>query len=324
VDTADLASATWRGALDDPSISGIAVQIRWSDIEPAEGKPDWSRLDAVFGAAVRSKKWVHLLIFGGFFTPAWALEGVQTDSFPIQYGPGTGTVLPLPMPWDDVYLGRWLAFMKLVSARYGDSPAFRLIAADGPTSMSAEFTLPNSPADIAKWRSDGFTPTRYLAAWRRVLGAYAADFPKQHISLSVGTSLNIDDSGRIDAREHLQTRDALVGIAMEALGRRMALQLSDVHAGPGPHLPSSASEDQYIIGQIGQVVTGLQMRTSAEADSTVMGAPGDPPSALRRSIDLALLPNSAGRHVDYLEIYERDVLAGEMQPALQYAAALFK
>jgi hypothetical protein len=33
--------------------------------------------------------------------------------------------------------------------------------------------------------------------------------------------------------------------------------------------------------------------------------------------------NSTGRHVDYLEIYEPDVLADEMQPTLGYAASLF-
>src|ERR1700737_4298045 len=32
-------------ALDNPSISGVALQIRWRDIEPVQGKPDWSKLD---------------------------------------------------------------------------------------------------------------------------------------------------------------------------------------------------------------------------------------------------------------------------------------
>ena len=39
-----------------------------------------------------------------------------------------------------------------------------------------------------------------------------------------------------------------------------------------------------------------------------MGAEGDPPLALRRSIDKGMAPNSGGRHVDYLAIYEGDVL----------------
>jgi hypothetical protein len=45
---------------------------------------------------------------------------------------------------------------------------------------------------------------------------------------------------------------------------------------------------------------------------------------LRRSIDKGMQPNHAGQHINYLEIYERDVLAEEMQPVLRYAASLFE
>jgi len=93
-------------ALKNPLISGVAFQIHWSDIEPAQGKPDWSKLDELFAAAESSKKWVHLAIYPGFFAPAWALEGAKTELFAIQYGPGKGTVLSLPMPSDRVYLNR--------------------------------------------------------------------------------------------------------------------------------------------------------------------------------------------------------------------------
>src|SRR5579864_8934932 len=58
-------------ALNNPYISGVALQIHWSDIEPVEGKPDWSKLDALFAAAQSSKKWVQLCIYPGFFTPTW-------------------------------------------------------------------------------------------------------------------------------------------------------------------------------------------------------------------------------------------------------------
>jgi hypothetical protein len=79
-----------------------------------------------------------------------------------------------------------------------------------------------------------------------------------------------------------------------------------------------------VISHAGRLITGLQMRCSAEGDSAVMGTGGDPPLALRRSIDKGMRPNDAGQHVDYLEIYEPDVIAEEMQPVLQYAASLFE
>ncbi len=310
-------------ALANPFMSGVALQIHWSDIEPAPGKPDWSKLDQLFAAADSSRKWVQLLIFPGFFSPAWALEGVETEQFAIQYGPGNGTVMSLPMPWDKVYLTRWFAFLKQLSDRYGTSPAFRVIAADGPTSVSAEATLPSSPEAIRKWQKDSYRPSKYVEAWQTVFQVYAGDFPNQLVSLSHGDGLHINESGRSDPRERLRTAQQVVDVAMHLLGRRFVLQSSDVHAGPGPHVPNSQKEDEFVIRYIGHTITGFQLRTSAERASAVMGAAGDPPLALKRSLDYAMEPNGAGQHVDYVEIYEPDVVAEELQSVLRNAASLF-
>ena len=207
-------------AVSNPCISGVALQIHWSDLEPVQGKPDWSKLDALFAAAESSKKWVHLEIFPGFFAPAWALEGVRTEQFAIQYGPGRGTVLSLPMPWDGVYLDRWLAFMKQLSDRYGKSPAFRMVAAAGPTSVSVEMTLPHPPEDLKKWHDESYTARKYIDAYQKVLQAYAADFPNQYVSLTVGDALNINNQGKGAPGEGKRTRQTIIDQAMGLLGRR--------------------------------------------------------------------------------------------------------
>jgi len=309
-------------ALNNPSISGVALQIRWRDLEPVEGNPDWSKLDQLFAAAEASRKWVQLLIFPGFFSPPWALEGVKTEMFPLQYGPGKGTLEKLPMPWDDVYLGRWFAFVKQLSQRYGNSPAFRVIAAAGPTSVSAEFTLPGKPEDIPIWLSAGYTPRKYVAAWQETFQVYAADFPNQYISLSMGFGLNIDDRGKRDPSERKRTRQEIIDQAAGLLGRRFVLQLSNLDgfpsAGPGPR------GVDFVQGYNGRVVTGFQLRTSCERHSGDMGAEGDPALALKKSIDIGMQPNAAGVRANYVEIYEPDVVADDLQPVLRDGASLFK
>ena len=187
-------------ALDNPYISGVALQIRWRDLEPVEGKPDWAKLDQLLRAAKLHGKWVQLLTFPGFFSPPWALKGVQTETFPIQYGPGSGTLEQLPMPWDEVYLNRWFAFVRLLSARYGNTPAFRVISAVGPTSVSAEYSLPENPQDMRIWQRANYTPSKYRAAWRKTFREYAADFPNQYISLSMGSGVNINNRGKLDRK----------------------------------------------------------------------------------------------------------------------------
>ncbi len=309
-------------ALKNPFISGVAVQIRWRDLEPLEGRPDWSKLDQLFAAAESSNKWVQLLVFPGFFSPPWALEGARSLMFPIPYGPGKGTLEKLPLPWDRIYLGHWFDFLKRLRARYGNSPAFRVVAAAGPTSVSAEFTLPHAPEDVQKWRSAGYSPSMYEEAWRRVFEEYAADFPAQYVSLSLGFGLNIDERGKRDARAARPTREAVVEEAIRILGRRFALQNSNLDGHPeparGPHgVP-------FVIGYNGRIVTGFQLRTSCLRNSGDMGADGDPALALKKALDRGLQRNGAGHRVNYLEIYEPDVRADELQPVLRDAASLLQ
>ncbi len=308
--------------LDNPFISGVALQIRWRDLEPVQGKPDWSKLDQLFAAAQSSKKWVQLLLFPGFFSPAWALEGAQTAVFPLQYGPGKGTLEKLPMPWDRVYLNHWFDFLKLVSDRYGKSPAFRLIAADGPTSVSAEFTLPGKPEAVETWLKSGYTPRKYLDSWQKTFQVFAADFPNQYVSLSLGTGLNINDRGKRDGRQRKITKQAVIDEGISVLGRRFVFQSSNLD-GNAVQTVGAPGGTALVISYNGRIVTGFQLRTSCERNSGDMGAEGDPPLALRRSIDKGMAPNSSGRHINYLEIYAPDVLADDMQPTLRYGASLF-
>ncbi len=223
------------------------------------------------------------------------------------------------MPWDSVYLNRWFAFLKQLSERYGKSPALRMVAAAGPGSVSDEFTLPNSPQDLKTWQRESYTPSKWIGAWQKVFRVYAADFPNQYISLSFGDGLAINDQGKIDAGERMRTRLAIINQANAILGRRFALQYCNLDGNPGPGRGPRGTG--FLISYNGRIVTGFMLRTSARGPG--MGAPGDPPLALRRAIDKGMRPNDAGQHINYIEIYEPDVLADDMQPVLRYGALLF-
>lgn len=304
-------------------MSGVEIQMNWRDIEPVEGSPDWSRLDWLMSAATSSKKWLKLSVFPGFFSPAWALEGAQIDLFNIPYGPDHGTVAKLPMPWDRVYLDRWFEFVRKVGERYGRSPAFRMIAAAGPTSVSEEMTLPSGPPTIPKWLGDGYSPSKYLGAWEEAFRVYNATFPNQCVALT-GPSLPILERGKVyDRPAHLRARQDIVERAARVFGRRLAIQSNDLHAG---HAAVEAPDyTDFIKSYSGRMITGFEMRGGSRGPipSEVMGAAGDPPLALRRSIDKGMAPNNAGQHVNYLEIYQGDVVAADMQIVLQYGASLF-
>jgi predicted transcriptional regulator len=197
-----------------------------------------------------------------------------------------------------------------------------MIAAAGPTSVSEEMTLPSSPPAVQKWLADSYTPAKYLAAWEETFHVYADAFPNQCVSLA-GPSLPILEHGRMDRPAHLRARQEIVDQAMRAFGRRLAIQSNDLHAG---HAEVEAPDyTDFINSYSGRIITGFEMRGGSQGPipSKVMGAEGDPPLALRRSIDKGMARNNAGRHVNFLQIYAGDVLPPDMQPVLRYAASLF-
>ena len=227
------------------------------------------------------------------------------------------------MPWDRVYLNRWFGFLRQLSERYGTSPAFRMIGAAGPTSVSKEMTLPNSPSATQKWLKDGYTPAKYVGAWEEAFHVYADTFRNQCVSLAA-PQVPILKPGRSDRPAQMRAQQDIVDRAMQVFGRRLAIQGNNLHAGPVPI--EGPDFTAFIKSYSGRIITGFEMRGGSQGPvpSKVMGAEGNPPLALRRSIDKGMAANSAGRHVNYLEIYEGDVLPADMQPVLQYAVSLFR
>jgi hypothetical protein len=302
-----------QNAYTNPNTTGVTFRTSWAAVEPEEGRFDFNKIDTVFANAEKNGKWVDLILIPGFATPDWAMQGAQSGMFAVQYGPGagTGTLLPLPVPWDRTYLSRWFTFLKAIGSRYAAKTSFRMIAAAGPTSVSSEISLPDSQNDIDQWKNLGYTTQKYVQAWRETLGVYVSTFPHQYFSLSLHPALPIPDKS-----QGPQGREQIVSLGLQ-YPSQFALESDGLNS----------SRSDVTLGLVrdhsGQVCTGFMMSTAATDRSQRMGAEGDPPLALRKSIDVGMEPGKSGQHVNYLGIYEPDVVADAMQPELRHAASLF-
>jgi hypothetical protein len=194
------------------------------------------------------------------------------------------------------------------------------VAAAGPTSVSVEATMPNSPADQIEWKKNHYTLGKYVDAWRSVLQTYVADFPNQYISLSQGgpAIVDINADGQIVDGKSLDTRQLVVDSALKILGHRFVLQNSNLDGNP----KGDDHNTKFVIGYVGRAVTGFQLRTSASAKG--MGDDTDPVQALTNAINNGLRTNESGNHVNYIEVYAKDVLTSDMQTELSHAASLFR
>lgn len=300
----------------NPNIAGLTFRTTWADVEPAEGNFDWSKLDTVFDNAEKNGKWVELVLIPGFGTPAWALQDVQTATFGVKYGPGKGEQLSLPLPWDQTYLNRWFAFLKALSARYQNRPSFIKIAADGPTSVTAEMSLPNEPADLCTWVKVGYTSDRLIGAWQQVFANYALIFPRQYFSLALYPPPPLVSSTRCkngnptgtDHSESQRVRAVIVQLGADNYPKQFVLQTNGLTAAKED--PSNSGGYDLVKSYGGKVMIGFQLTTSAMSHPTNMGDP-DGATALQKSLQKGL-----DAHAQFLEVYEPDVLNPDAQNVL--------
>lgn len=295
---------------DNASISGVALRVNWKDLEPATNQFDWRIVDGVFASASATHKFVVLILVPGFGTPGWALQGVATAKFARQYGLGTGEVGDLPMPWDQTYIAHWTVFLQAVADRYGKNPEFRMIAAAGPTSVSVEMSLPNQDPDIARWITLGYSPAKYVDAWKTMFQAYARIFPRQYVSLALYPGLPVGNNGARDPSQRTATPLSILAAGLQYKDR-FALQTSGLTG-------SRSGSDLYnlVSSNSGVVVTGFQLTTSASMNPGQMGDASNPVHALDLSLQLGV-----AAHVDFLEVYEADVVNPAMQDVLQMTAS---
>lgn len=62
--------------VNNSAVSGLAIRVFWSSIQPAKDRYDFSQLDAAFAAAAAKHKTIQLILVPGFGTPSWVLDEI--------------------------------------------------------------------------------------------------------------------------------------------------------------------------------------------------------------------------------------------------------
>ena len=202
-----------------------------------------------------------------------------------------------------------------MSARYQNRPSFIKIAADGPTSLSGEMTLPNAPADLCNWVAQGYTSDRIINAWKQVFANYAQIFPRQYFSLALFPPLPIVSTTRcengnptgIDHAESARVSAIIIALGADNYPGRFVVQENGLTAAS---TDASLGAYNVVKSYSDKVVTGFQLSTSAMINPVYMGDP-DGATALRKSLQRGVDANA-----QFLEVYEPDVLNPAAQNVL--------
>lgn len=220
--------------LGNPAVSGLVLRQYWEDLEPREGQFNFSSINDALARAKSAGKKVSLIIVPGLFSPAWLLSKIPSCdpylgqsfnpsqkvdcgqvTFDVPYGRQHGRSRQLPLPWNAVYKSAWTKFLESFGKQYNSSDTFVSIAVAGPTSVSAEMSLPSdSPEEMEKWRQllKLFYPDKsyqesnraIIEEWQKMIDAYGRIFRGKTIVVTRGSGLlKFKNKDRQEAKDEI-------------------------------------------------------------------------------------------------------------------------
>jgi len=266
--------------LKNPSIDGFSLRAGWKDIEPQEGTYDWSLFDPLIAEAARQSKKIMLRVLPGVKTPEWvyAAGAARFDFTDVNpYHPTAGETLAIPVPWDPVYLKKWLHFVAAFGAKYSGQPAVTIVAITGPSAGGEMHLVDKDNAE--RWHAAGYSDATLADTWKQVIGAFAAAFPRQHLAVAIAKPVNFDDPREAVERVVRACAEAGCGIQGNWLAAKTRPQ-NPLYRRVAAHSAISP--------------VGFQMLSAAG----ISRFGGD----LRAAVDLALRARAC-----YLEIYPADL-----------------
>src|SRR5262245_58990597 len=126
-------------ALARPYVRGACVRAYWRDFEPEEGRLVWTLFDETLARARSHGKRAAFRVMNGTGTPEW-VYGAGAAA----YNPRDRGVTRLPVPWDEVFVDRWRAFVTALGERYDRDPDVAYVAMSMPAGRWAELLFPVS------------------------------------------------------------------------------------------------------------------------------------------------------------------------------------
>ena len=314
--------------LSNPNVDGVSVGVDWRDFYTQPIDPNsainWAPLDAIFSQASAAGKFVRLIVAPGFYSPGWVLNSVPVLMLPVPQGALSGTIQPLPVPWDNTYLDAWLRFVDQLAARYGDKPNFAWISVTGPNSHNGEVNLPHGdPVSRQTWLQAAadagisgqtaqldWLQQKLESAWFRSIDRFESAFGSRgrHYTIAL-----IDASFPVEGdstREQNYKNDLVVYGAMH-YPHAFGVQTNGLDGEPlCTNVAAPHPWWDFIRGYSGTLLTGFQTQApgnlycASVANSTV----------LHQAID-----NAVQYQAHFLEIYSSDIMDPALASDIGYA-----
>lgn len=149
--------------VDRPFVDGVLVRARWSEMEPEEGRYDFSKIDLAIRSAVAAGKSVTLASLVNF-APDW----LRTKSAQFQHRDES-----LIVPWDPTMLEALARLAEAQAAHRVDGIALR----DHPALLQVNATIGGITSIRLVDLPPQFDAERFALAVERSIGIWASAYP---------------------------------------------------------------------------------------------------------------------------------------------------
>jgi hypothetical protein len=266
----------------NPDVDGLSLRAGWSEVESVEGSFDWSVFGPALAQAESHGKKVMLRVLAGVNAPDWLYAAGAAQFTFVDDNPNHetyGQPVTMPVPWDPIFLAKWLDFVAAFGAEYAGNPNVTLVAVTGPAAGGEMHLGDKGNADA--WHALGYTNGLMIETWELTIDAFVAAFPQQHLSVAMSNPVLFDNPAEIRAAVAAYCAQAGDGIQGNWLAAKT---------------PPDNDLYQQVASMSAVVPVGFQMLCSA-AQERFGGT-------LATAIDLALQANAS-----FLEIYRGDIAA---------------
>jgi hypothetical protein len=293
--------------LENPSIDGIYLRVRWSTIESSKGIYDWSLIDSEIDRAIKYGKKVQIALMAGAYTPSWVEQkGVPFLDFKIipHAGEGYAHWTHLPIVWDSKFVQYYIKLIKVFAAHLkADSikyNAVSLIKFSGINQETAETRLPYQDptyingTDTASncvqiWQANGYTQQKIVDAWDKIAGVFNSQFPDKALGMAIIPDPrgfpSIDEFGNIVLADSCYTTKILVD---KSQGCDRAVILFNAITDD----PNSADILKYVTAQGGMIAYQEKLNYSPKSDTWVE----------------ALIQNGLNYGAEFIELFNETII----------------
>ncbi|HEY2712886.1 MAG TPA: beta-galactosidase [Chthoniobacterales bacterium] len=283
--------------LSNPNVDGVSVRQDWAELEPSEGSFDFSFLDSQVARIAAAGKKILLRINTQAGKPSWVTNSVTAaggvfytfvDDFGVQN--------TIPVFWDPTFLAKKKAMIVALGAHFTNNPAIAIVWSSFANARSEDWNVPHTSSQVEAWQQVGYTTDKLLEAGKEIIDTTMMAFPNQYVTLAVAADGALDPDPNYAA-------DSAIATARATWPGRLIVQKNNI-AAYNPAAPGTGTVFEEVWSSRPDVAG--QMLWSCYNDTTYRmnkGIADDPATILHKSIVAG-----AGYQMDYLEIYQVDVL----------------